>query len=107
VSVTRPRPLPCDATIWLSIPSGRLRWVRCLHLLPGDGIDLADSRAQRDENKAAALTQSHAVFERLKWDERYHAALKYAADSPKPKPGPGSMMIPKVPRFGPPPTEVA
>ena len=100
MSASRQRPLLGGATITLSIPSGRLRWVRCLHLLPDDTPDVADLRAQREERKAKP-DDGRDMFEQLCWQRRYEAALPFAADRPKPGP-----LIPKVPRFSSLPTEV-
>ena len=99
MSASRQHPLLGGATITLSFPSGRLRWVRYLHLLPDDTPDVTDLRAQREEAKChnAGLEE----FERLKWNARYYAALQFAADRPKPGP-----LIPKAPRFSILPTEV-
>ena len=94
------RPLD-GATITLSFPSGRLRWVRCLHLLPDDTPDVADLRAQREERKANPDDGRDGI-ERLYWQRRYQDALKYEA-KPAISAGP---LIPKVPRFSSLPTEV-
>ena len=99
--VVSQHPLPGGATITLSIPSGRLRWLRCLHLLPDDTPDVADLRAQREESKDAELAKSREAYERLRWNARYEAALQFAADRPKPGP-----LIPKVPRLSSLPMEV-
>ena len=95
---TTRRPLN-GATITLSFPSGRLRWVRCLHLLPDDTPDVADLRAQREETKRHDVGSE--ALEQFRWHGRYLAALPFAADRPKPGP-----LIPKVPRFSSLPTEV-
>lgn len=89
------RPLD-GATITLSFPSGRLRWLRCLHLLPDDTPDAADLRAQREERKAKP-DDGRDMFEQLRWQRRYDAALKHEA-----KP---ATLVPKAPRFSFLPTE--
>ena len=91
---TTRRPLN-GATITLSVPSGTLRWVRCLHLLPDDTPDLADLRAQREEAKRHDAGSE--VLDRLKWNARYQDALKHEA-----KP---ATLVPKAPRFSFLPTE--
>jgi len=97
VSVTRPRPLLHDATIILS-STGRLRYVsgRALWRLAVNEPDVADLRAEREERKRreAVLESRRAVLERLRWNARYEAALQFAADRPKPKPGP---LVPVAP----------
>ena len=92
---TTRRPLN-GATITLAYPSGLLRWVRCLHLLPDDTPDAADLRAQREERKANP-DDGRDAFEQLCWQRRYDAALKHEA-----KP---ATLVPKAPRFSFLPTE--
>ena len=76
----RPRPLLEGATIVLAIPSGRLKWVRCLHLLPDDNADAYEADTARKES----IANDQEAFVRLRWNARYLAALKYATDKPKP-----------------------
>ena len=77
MSASRQRPLLGGATITLSIPSGRLRWVRCLHLLPDDTPDVVDIRAQREEAKSRPAWRE--PWELSRWSARYRDALNREA----------------------------